>query len=43
MDSFIEDLRIEYATQDNRMTAYPIYVQVQELNCQPIRSNRNKS
>ena len=31
MDSFIEDLRIEYAIQDNRATAYPIFVTVQEL------------
>ena len=29
----IEELRKEYATQDNRMTAYPIYVMVQELVC----------
>ena len=27
----IESLKQEYATQDNRATAYPIYVQVQEL------------
>jgi len=29
----IEKLKQEYATQDNRGTAYPIYVQVQELIC----------
>jgi len=29
----IEELKKEYATQDNRATAYPIYVQVQELIC----------
>ena len=29
----IEDLKQEYATQDNRATAYPIYVTVQELVC----------
>ncbi|NHZ87174.1 MAG: hypothetical protein GWP19_15090 [Planctomycetia bacterium] len=29
----LEELRKEYATQDNRMTAYPIYVMVQELIC----------
>jgi hypothetical protein len=29
----IEDLKKEYATQDNRATAYPIYVTVQELVC----------
>jgi len=27
----LEDLKHEYATQDNRATAYPIYVMVQEL------------
>ena len=27
----LEELKKEYATQDNRMTAYPIYVTVQEL------------
>ena len=27
----IEELKKEYATQDNRGTAYPFYVQVQEL------------
>ena len=27
----IEELKKEYAEQDNRMTAYPIYVRVQEL------------
>ena len=29
----IEELKIEYANQDNRSTAYPIYVSVQELVC----------
>lgn len=29
----IEELKIEYASQDNRATAYPIYVTVQELIC----------
>lgn len=29
----LEELKKEYATQDNRMTAYPIYVTVQELVC----------
>lgn len=29
----IEELRREYASQDNRATAYPIYVVVQELVC----------
>lgn len=29
----IEELKKEYATQDNRATAYPIYVTVQELVC----------
>lgn len=29
----IEDLKKEYAAQDNRATAYPIYVTVQELIC----------
>lgn len=29
----LEELRKEYAEQDNRMTAYPIYVTVQELVC----------
>lgn len=29
----IEELKKEYATQDNRGTAYPFYVQVQELTC----------
>ena len=29
----IEELKKEYATQDNRATAYPIYVTVQELFC----------
>ncbi len=29
----IEELRKEYATQDNRCTAFPIYVTVQELFC----------
>jgi len=29
----IEKLKQEYATQDNRATAYPIYVSVQELHC----------
>lgn len=29
----IEELKKEYATQDNRLTAYPIYVTVQELVC----------
>ncbi|MFW9872351.1 MAG: hypothetical protein ACFFG0_04550 [Candidatus Thorarchaeota archaeon] len=29
----LEELKKEYATQDNRGTAYPIYVQVQELVC----------
>lgn len=29
----IENLKQEYATQDNRATAYPIYVTVQELVC----------
>ncbi|MCK5161662.1 MAG: hypothetical protein KAQ99_08830 [Candidatus Aureabacteria bacterium] len=29
----IEELKIEYANQDNRCTAYPIYVTVQELVC----------
>jgi len=31
MTKFLDDLRLEYETQDNRMTAYPIYVMVQEL------------
>ena len=29
----IDNLRQEYASQDNRITAYPIYVSVQELVC----------
>lgn len=29
----IEELKKEYAKQDNRSTAYPIYVQVQERHC----------
>ncbi|RPH41482.1 MAG: hypothetical protein EHM87_19555 [Burkholderiales bacterium] len=29
----LEELKLEYATQDNRATAYPIYVTVQELTC----------
>ena len=29
----LEELKKEYATQDNRATAYPIYVTVQELVC----------
>jgi hypothetical protein len=29
----IEELKKEYASQDNRCTAYPIYVTVQELTC----------
>ncbi len=29
----LEELKKEYATQDNRGTAYPIYVTVQELKC----------
>ncbi len=29
----IEELKLEYANQDNRATAYPIYVTVQELIC----------
>ena len=29
----LEELKKEYATQDNRGTAYPIYVTVQELRC----------
>ena len=29
----IEELKKEYATQDNRFTRYPIYVTVQELTC----------
>ena len=29
----IEELKKEYASQDNRCTAYPIYVTVQELIC----------
>jgi len=29
----LENLKKEYATQDNRFTAYPIYVSVQELVC----------
>ncbi len=29
----LEELKKEYATQDNRFTAYPIYVTVQELFC----------
>ena len=29
----LEKLKQEYATQDNRATAYPIYVTVQELVC----------
>ena len=29
----LEELKKEYATQDNRGTAYPIYVTVQELVC----------
>ena len=29
----IEELKKEYSVQDNRFTAYPIYVQVQELIC----------
>jgi len=29
----IKELKKEYAEQDNRMTAYPIYVRVQELIC----------
>ena len=33
MNEFIEKLKQEYATQDNRCTAYPIYVAVQELFC----------
>ena len=33
MSNFINDLRTDYAAQDNRMTAYPIYVTVQELVC----------
>ena len=33
MSEFIEKLKQEYATQDNRATAYPIYVTVQELVC----------
>ena len=30
-DSFLDELRLEYKMQDNRATAYPIYVTVQEL------------
>lgn len=30
MGNFIEELKTEYATQDNRATAYPIYVTIQE-------------
>ena len=29
----LEELKSEYETQDNRITAYPIYVTVQELVC----------
>ncbi|MFA7718261.1 MAG: Nif11-like leader peptide family natural product precursor [Candidatus Absconditabacterales bacterium] len=29
----VEELKKEYETQDNRCTAYPIYVTVQELHC----------
>jgi hypothetical protein len=29
----IEELKKEYAEQDNRLTAFPIYVSVQELHC----------
>lgn len=32
-DRELEALRKEYATQDNRATAYPIYITVQELVC----------
>lgn len=35
----IEKLREEYATQDNRMTAYPIYVTVQEWHCVGVMEN----
>ena len=33
MTNDIEELKKEYATQDARSTAYPIYVTVQELVC----------
>ena len=32
-NDFLEKLKKEYGTQDNRATAYPIYVSVQELIC----------
>lgn len=33
MSTKLEELKKEYATQDNRATAFPIYVTVQELHC----------
>uniref|UniRef100_A0A6M3JLW9 Uncharacterized protein n=1 Tax=viral metagenome TaxID=1070528 RepID=A0A6M3JLW9_9ZZZZ len=33
MSNFIRELKNEYRNQDNRATAYPIYVTVQELVC----------
>lgn len=33
MTEYLEQLKKEYAEQDNRATAYPIYVTVQELIC----------
>ena len=35
----IKELKKEYAEQDNRMTAYPIYVRVQELVCIGVMAN----
>lgn len=32
-NKFIEELKKEYSSQDNRCTAYPIYVTVQEKHC----------
>ena len=35
----IEELKQEYASQDNRATAHPIYVTVQELTCIGVMAN----
>ena len=35
----IEELKKEYASQDNRCTAYPIYITVQELICVGIMAD----
>lgn len=35
----LKELKKEYATQDNRRTAYPIYVVVQELFCIGVMKN----